>query len=224
MLAKLNAKVREMAPEYDAIVNLAAPPRTYQLESSLTSGYELFDEYERIKRYELYSSLLTAHLAANHLSPDGYVVFKSELAAYNYDLVPKKTRRPHLLTFVANSTTTQQAMNLAENRSDEQIVWINAVVNVLMTEELISEKQRKQKKEMKRFENKLKSSATLLKYWATGDNRPENGSFVSFDTSMFKSGKVALPRYIGSYCDDKETKKPESEQSPQKVKPIPLTQ
>lgn len=68
-----------------------------------------------------------------------------------------------------------------------------------MTEELISEKQRKMPKEKKRYENKLKSCANLLKYWCVGDNRPENGSFVGFDTSLLKSGKVALPAYHGSY-------------------------
>lgn len=107
-----------MAPEYDAMINLASPPRTMKLESSLGDGYELFDEYERIKRYELYSSLLTANIASKQMSPDGYIVFKSELAAYNYDLVPKKTPRPHLLNFIASATSTQLATNLAEDRTD----------------------------------------------------------------------------------------------------------
>ena len=56
----------------------------------MSDGFDLFDEYERVKRYELYSSLLTAHIASHHLSPDGYILFKSQLASFNYDLVKKK--------------------------------------------------------------------------------------------------------------------------------------
>ena len=79
-----------MAPEYDAIINIAAIPRQNTLISKMSDGFDLFDEYERVKRYELYSSLLTAHIASHHLSPDGYILFKSQLASFNYDLVKKK--------------------------------------------------------------------------------------------------------------------------------------
>ena len=48
-------------------------------------------------------------------------------------------------------------MDLATNRTDEQIIYLNASVNVLMSEETITEKQRKMAKEKKRYENRLKS-------------------------------------------------------------------
>ena len=72
---------------------------------------------------------------------------------------------------------------------------MNATINVLLSEQLISDKKRKQPKEMKRFQNKLKSCANMVKYWATGDGRPENSSYVGFDTTPFKSGKVTIPKY-----------------------------
>ena len=89
-------------------------------------------------------------------------------------------------------------MDLAEYRTEEQIIWVNAVVNVLMSEDEVTPKQRKDKnsKIMKRFNNKLRGSANLVKYWATGDNRPGNASFVGFDSSYYKSGKVTLPKYF----------------------------
>ena len=34
----------------------------------------------------------------------------------------------------------------------------------------------------------------LVKRWATGDNRPENGAFVGFKFS--KTGRVCLPLYF----------------------------
>ena len=36
--------------------------------------------------------------------------------------------------------------------------------------------------------------ATLLKMWASGDNRPENGGFVGF-RSEGKRGKIIYPEY-----------------------------
>ena len=109
--------------------------------------------------------------------------------------MPKATAKPAPLTFIANATVAKQAMDLASHRTDEQIIWVNGTVNVLMSEQLITEKQRKSKKEMKRFENKLRGCATLLKYWCTGDARPENGSYVGFDTTLLTSGKVTLPKF-----------------------------
>ena len=139
------------------------------------------------------------HLAANMFtSPDAYILFNSHLASYNYDLIGKNkffTPRPSVLDFVGQATVAKQGMDLAEDRTDEQIIWLNNCVNVLMSEDLISEKQRKNPKEMKRFENKLKGCANLLKYWSTGDGRPENGCYVGFNSEHYKSGKVTLPKY-----------------------------
>ena len=64
-----------------------------------------------------------------------------------------------------------------------------------MSEEFIGEKQRKNPKEMKRFENKLRGCANLLQYWCTGDGRPDNGAYVGFKTDYIKSGKVTLPKF-----------------------------
>ena len=84
-----------------------------------------------------------AHLCTSVLSPDAYILFNSQLASYDYDLVGKNkffTERPALLEFVANATTAKQGMDLAADRTDEQIIWINNCVNVLMSEPLISDK------------------------------------------------------------------------------------
>ena len=64
-----------------------------------------------------------------------------------------------------------------------------------MSEDLISEKQKKNPKEKKRLENKLKGCANLLKYWCTGDGRPENGCYIGFNTDYYKNGKVTLPKF-----------------------------
>ncbi len=192
----LSKKLAEMAPEYDAIINVAAMPRSTPIQASLMDGFELFEEYERIKRHKMLSSMLTCHLAATHLSPDGYILFNSQLASLDESKVAKHIPKPAILDFVANATIAKQGSDLGENRTDEQVVWLNAVTNVLMSEQMITDKQRKNPKELKRHETRLKGCANLLKYWATGDGRPENGSYVGFNTSYLKSGKVVLPKYF----------------------------
>ena len=107
VLEKLHKKLDDVAPEFDAIINIAATPRSNPISAPLTDANALFEEYERVKRYEMYSSLLTAHLAATHASPDCYILFNSRLAAYNYNLVPKKTEKPSVLSFVKNATVTK---------------------------------------------------------------------------------------------------------------------
>ena len=62
-----------------------------------------------------------------------------------------------MLGFISNATVAKQAMDLATDRTDEKIIWLNSSVNVLMSEEMITEKQRKVAKEKKRHENRLKS-------------------------------------------------------------------
>ena len=144
----------------------------------------------------MHSHLLMTHLASTHLGPDGYILYNSDLASYNPDLVPTANRKQSVIDFVKNATIAKQGSDLAEFRTEEEIVWINNVVNVLMSEQLITEKQKKSKKELKRYDNTLKSQANLLKYWCTGDGRPENGSYVGFDSSTLRSGKVSLPKYF----------------------------
>ena len=55
-------------------------------------------------------------------------------------------------------------------------------------------KQAFKKSELKQQANKTASIASLIKLWAAGDNRPENGSFLGFNVD--KSGKVCLPKYF----------------------------
>ena len=107
MLTDLDAKLKEHAPEYDAIVNVSGIGRRTQLEASMSDGYELFEEYEKVKRHMMMSSILTAHIASHHSSPDCYILFNSSLAAYDQLRVPKVHGKESPLEFVANSTVAK---------------------------------------------------------------------------------------------------------------------
>jgi hypothetical protein len=49
----------------------------------LKDGEDLFDEYDRIRRAEIQSTLLMIHLASNFLSANGYVAFNGDLEVFN---------------------------------------------------------------------------------------------------------------------------------------------
>jgi len=43
----------------------------------------LFEEWERARNFTVNSHLLSVHLAANHLSPNGYVTFNASAEAFS---------------------------------------------------------------------------------------------------------------------------------------------
>ena len=110
--------MRLMAPEFDAIINVADVARTSPIKASLADGFELFDEYERVYRHRMLASMLTAHLASNYLASDGYILFNSTLASYDFNQLPKHAARPSVLQFVSDATVAKQASDLATDRTD----------------------------------------------------------------------------------------------------------
>lgn len=67
------------AQEYDAMINLAAIGKPTLSATLGGDSLELFDEWDRLRRAEIHSSLLLVHLAANYLSPNGYVALSGDL-------------------------------------------------------------------------------------------------------------------------------------------------
>jgi hypothetical protein len=135
---------------------------------------------------------MLAHLAANCLSPNGYVCFNGDVSVFT----PSKSFKSPFPFQIAKSVIHKQGMDLATDREDEELIYGNACVNVLLHEPMINERDRKSATEMKIYNRKLEGIAKLLKYWASGDNRPENGSFVGFDFSRYKNASVVLPKYF----------------------------
>ena len=100
MLLKLKQEIGGFAQEYDAMINLASvgkPPLTATLNGD---SFELFDEWDRLRRAEMQSSLLLVHLAANYLSPNGYVALSSDLNVFD----PAMSYKQPSMQQVAKST------------------------------------------------------------------------------------------------------------------------
>ena len=90
----------------------------------------------------------------------------------------------------------KQALDLSNDRIEEEVVWASATVNTLVWDQLIYDKDRKNKKLKKAHDRKLKQIAQLIKFWCTGNGRPENGAYPSFNTTYSKRGNVVMPKFV----------------------------
>lgn len=87
----------------------------------------------------------------------------------------------------------QAALNLSQSRGFAgDVLYQNAQVNVLLWDKLNTLENRK-KYPAENYREWLPPDqvASLLKMWSTGDNRPENGSFIGFRT--VRRGKEVYP-------------------------------
>ena len=141
---------------------------------------------------EVHSAILLKHLASNFLSPNGYVCFNGDMKVFQ----EKTSFNEPLLQQVSKCAIQKLGLDLATDRMDEELIYDNACVNILLHEPLITDRDRKVPNELKIYNRKLSSIAQLLKYWASGDGRPENGAVVGFDFSQYKNGSVCLPKYF----------------------------
>jgi hypothetical protein len=103
----------------------------------------------------------------------------------------------------------QNAVNLSASRSyassltsslnkeniEEGVIYFNACVNMLMLG-LANTKYNRDR--FPQYNSKLwlplDGVATLLKMWASGGSRPDNGGYVGFRTEG-KKGKIIMPEY-----------------------------
>ena len=159
------------------------------MNAPVTDGIQLFEQYEEFRKANIYSSILMTHLASHYLSPNGYVGWNGSFDVFNgVENLPDFKKKVYLentgiIEAIGKQTTMKQGLDLSIDRMDENVIYANAKVNVLLFEDLITEKARKSKVEKMRYNNKLESTAALLKFWAAGNNTPENGAFVRFDYS-----------------------------------------
>ncbi len=161
-----------------------------------------------MKNERLIPAMLASSMAAHFLSPNGYLAFST-----NFDsLTPpndKKLVQPNFLNMMASRVIMQSSVNMSASRSYassltsslnkdniyEGGIYFNTCVNTL----LLGPVNTKYLRELYPQANpKLwlqpDGIATLLKMWARGDSRPENGAFVGFRTEG-KKGKIIFPEY-----------------------------
>lgn len=145
MLVDLHAKLNKFSDEFEAVINMAGayyPPNNekYLKENkisaeehpSLIGNMNCFDEYEKIQQAEFLSTMLTVHLASDHLSPTGYVLFMGSENAISTD--PKKGMP---MEKIAKGTVMQQALNLSAHKVREDVIYGNTNINTFICKTLI---------------------------------------------------------------------------------------
>jgi len=133
--------------------------------------------------------MLTALLTKECLAPNGYVCIAGHNEAF------AKSHMEQTLTYIAKSAQMQVGLTIAESKlnvQDHFILPANGSCNVLTLDDLdtIENKKPAAKKDPKKLVS-MEGVALLLKKYAFGDSRPDNGLFVGFE--MSKKGRVLLP-------------------------------
>ena len=80
---------------------------------------------------------------------------------------------------IAKGTVMQQALNLSVLKMREDIVYENTNINTFVCDTLIQPRNQDMYpgKDVRKDWNSMENVAKMLKYWATGENRPINGSY-----------------------------------------------
>ena len=120
-------------------------------ETLKSNGYDLFEEWERVRLAEVHSAILLKHLASNFLSPNGYVCFNGDMKVFQ----EKTSFNEPLLQQISKCTIQKLGLDLATDRMDEELIYDNACVNILLHEQLITDRDRKVPSELKIYNRKL---------------------------------------------------------------------
>ena len=90
-------------------------------------------------------------------------------------------RSANFLETLTKRVAMQSALNMCQSRGYQELIYANTSVNVLILDKLLTVENRMKYPSANHTEwIPLNQVAVLLKKWATGENRPEHGSFVGF--------------------------------------------
>jgi hypothetical protein len=109
LIQKLHEDLKAFAPEYDAIINVAGTNALGPCSSRINEA-EIFDEYDIVKTGEFLSTIMTAHLASNFLSPNGYLALCGTEESF------KHNASGEFLESVSKKVVMQTALNMSINR------------------------------------------------------------------------------------------------------------
>ena len=143
----------------------------------------IFENFHTQDKINFQPALLAAHMSTQHLAEQGLLMFTGAAAvfegpvnfAYGY--------------YLAKSTTHALALQMAERK---EIPETCSVVTILPTI-IDTPANRQAMPEMDKSDwLPADDVALLIRQWANGENRPENGSFAKLN---FKNG-VVFPTFL----------------------------
>ncbi|CDW77303.1 dihydropteridine reductase [Stylonychia lemnae] len=202
-LQKLRGEITDVSEEISTIINISTAK---DVSPSLGfSDEKIFDEYENFRNSELRATMLTSHLATQLLSSNGYICFSSTVESMkNIPTDHEKARQLNYIERAMKMTQMQTALNMANSKGFNDILYQNVQINVLLWDRLSTQENRK-KYPTENYREWIPCDhvASLLKLWSQGDNRPENGSFTQGITSLM----TAVDESINSRKSKEQIKK-----------------
>ena len=207
-MEELHKEFIDFTYEVDSIIDLSCSVSSSKNQVDLKNSEEIFDQYETVKNERLVPAMLASNLAANFLSPNGYLAFSTNFES----LTPPKDKKlvqKNFMDLMMSRVIMQSTVNMAASRSyassltsslnkdniEEGVIYFNTCVNTLLLG-LVNTKYTRELYPQANPKLWLQPEgvATLLKMWSRGDSRPENGAFVGFRTEG-KQGKIIFPEY-----------------------------
>lgn len=159
---------KQLEKKYDAIIcakDSCSPGSIFE--------EDIFEKVEEMLRTNLSPSVLTGHIASKHLEDGGFLLFTG-------GLLPFKDSLTEYLPFcLAKNTVHMLALNMAKRESLPSDVIVASVLPSFVENTDCSV-------------TNPKELASIIKDWANGSRRPDNGSFASF---KMVDGKL-IPEYI----------------------------
>lgn len=178
-------------PELQARALFAGLQGKYEAILCVAGGYvagsvgnaEVFAQTQSMFGMNLNPSLLTAHIATKHLAASGLLLFTGAAA-------PFKSITTEQMAYGLSKTAVH---SLASNVAERTDIPADATVVTILPETLDTPRNRTDMPQ----EDTSKwlqpgSVAALVKMWAEGENRPENGSFAV----VKKEAGCAVPEFL----------------------------
>ncbi len=133
---------------------------------------DVFEKYEKLDRMNMQSALLTAHLAANYLGEHGFLCFTGAAKVFegpvNWAFAYGMTKQ----------ATHSLVLHLAEKTDIPQSSSVCCILPNTIDTQANRESMPNEDKSGWLPPDKI---AEVLRSWAEGENRPENGSFAKLN-------------------------------------------
>ena len=113
----LHIRCKEFNYEMDSVMNLSSDVSQDMPEGIDLKSFTVFEEAERQRRLRMHCNMLTAFVASNFLSPNGYLAYTCNLNGMAAARDAKKQGHTNFLELAGSRVEMQSAMNMAASRS-----------------------------------------------------------------------------------------------------------
>ncbi|CAG9323566.1 unnamed protein product [Blepharisma stoltei] len=159
---------RELTGKYDAILCVAGG-----FAGGSISEPEVFSKIQHLMKLNLFPCVMAGHIATQFLAEEGLIVLTGAAACF-------KDTTPGIIAYALSKTATH---SLALNLATRQDIPATSTVATILPEviDTPSNRDAMPNADFSKWANP-RSIAALVKMWAEGVNRPENGSFAVLKT------------------------------------------